>query len=151
MIPLEDKAIRKLKDKLEEGKRILNCISPDDPRRANVERGMAMLTDTLGIVNIEIPKPKDHIIDPSPCSFCGAKLDRAYSPNGHEIEPGDFSICIYCRELGVYDNDMKLRKPTEEEYIEIAGSSQLREYSKAFRRIDKAEAEKNRQGGGGEK
>jgi hypothetical protein len=34
--------------------------------------------------------------------------------------PGDFSICIKCKETLVFDNDLKLRRPTAEELNEMS-------------------------------
>jgi hypothetical protein len=52
------------------------------------------------------------------CPHCGAKLDAAtFAGKGeHTAKPGDWSICIYCTQMLVFDGDMTLRKPAEGEF-----------------------------------
>jgi hypothetical protein len=38
----------------------------------------------------------------------------------HKPEPGDISVCIACGEPSMWDEDMTLRKLTEEELTEIS-------------------------------
>jgi hypothetical protein len=58
------------------------------------------------------------------CPHCGHDLDEhaEFSGNG-DPEPGDVSICLYCRNLSLFDTGpggLYLRKPTPAEYDEIA-------------------------------
>jgi hypothetical protein len=59
----------------------------------------------------------------SPCPACGYITDAATLMNP-ELDllpnPGDFSICIKCKETLVFDNDLKLREPTTEELNEMS-------------------------------
>lgn len=50
----------------------------------------------------------------SPCWSCGKELDGATGKEGGP-SPGDFSLCVECGELNVYDDNLKLRKPTDDE------------------------------------
>lgn len=66
---------------------------------------------------------KSHEIQPQKCPFCGYTCthstgiaqDEAWSP-----EPGSRSICIKCRKVSVYGDNLLLRKPTESEHAENA-------------------------------
>jgi hypothetical protein len=61
---------------------------------------------------------------PRPCAHCGSLNDAtaAMRENGKNMRPrpGNFSICVKCGELSVYDDNLDLRKPTDDEYIEVA-------------------------------
>jgi hypothetical protein len=47
--------------------------------------------------------------------------------------PGAISICLYCLTLAVFDEDLRLRKPTEEEAKEFAKCEQIQT---AIKRLD---------------
>ena len=72
-------------------------------------------------------KPPIHRVEETACPFCGKKLD-AVSPADREEESaptsGDPSMCFGCGEWLTIDFSVPggLRKPTEAEYEEIAGS-----------------------------
>jgi hypothetical protein len=65
------------------------------------------------------------------CPFCGHVSNRAAgidtsSPAAMkagiqpiEPGPGDLALCIGCGEFAYYDDGMDLRKPTDDEYMEI--------------------------------
>jgi hypothetical protein len=57
------------------------------------------------------------------CPWCGKKLDAATGA-GHDesVTPGDISICAYCGEVMLFERDLKTRRPTELELIEIQRS-----------------------------
>lgn len=55
----------------------------------------------------------------SPCPYCGYAMD-AVSGVGHTKpaqmpQPGDYSACITCAQMLVFDLDLRHRKPTEDE------------------------------------
>jgi hypothetical protein len=53
------------------------------------------------------------------CPYCGHKL-TASTNAGRDIDPPDpgaFTICVYCAEFGVFDDNMKIRKLTATERI----------------------------------
>lgn len=63
---------------------------------------------------------------PCRCPFCGHKIDAAtpgpFEPPDAKPLPGDFSVCVGCVAIVVFDGDpLGLRKPTEEELHEVAG------------------------------
>lgn len=64
-------------------------------------------------------------IPPSNCPSCNAFINGA-SPaktnDASEPSNGDFTVCIYCAGLAVYNEDLTLRKPSEEE-MKIAASN----------------------------
>lgn len=53
----------------------------------------------------------------SPCVECGHVMDYCTGPKGNP-EPGAFTLCIRCGSLNIFDEDMKLRSPTLDEYVE---------------------------------
>ena len=73
---------------------------------------------------IKVTTPIDFSVDTklpqSQCCACGTTLDGAAGRAAPK--PGDFSICIYCGALSVFDEDLKLREPTQEEAIAFAES-----------------------------
>ncbi len=63
---------------------------------------------------------KSHRTPASKCPCCDAKLDAATGIGGDTPpDPGSFSICSYCKSLLVYDNDLALRKVTNEDLDEL--------------------------------
>lgn len=73
---------------------------------------------------------KTHIIPLSKCPFCGdKKLNRSTPVTNDEAPvPGDFTVCIKCGELLVFDLDLRLRKPTEDEKQRALGIPQITEH-----------------------
>lgn len=57
----------------------------------------------------------------SVCCECGAMLDGVSGPC--QPSPGDMTLCIYCGCLNVFDDDMLLRRPTDDEFLEAAAST----------------------------
>lgn len=56
------------------------------------------------------------------CPACGELVDGVQAINDEENplpKPGDVTICIYCGELLIFDEDGKERVPTEEEINDI--------------------------------
>jgi hypothetical protein len=57
----------------------------------------------------------------SDCPYCSKRLDAATSTEGdHRPKPGDTSFCLYCAHPLVFDESLRLRKPTAEEMREFA-------------------------------
>ena len=59
----------------------------------------------------------DYHTPESICPYCGRHTDGAAGPE--PPEPGAISICIQCYNLGIFDTDLKIRKPTVEEFGDI--------------------------------
>lgn len=57
-------------------------------------------------------------LTPSPCCECGRLLDAA-SGTGFP-KPDDFTLCAYCGSINVFNEELKLRAPTEEELFFVA-------------------------------
>lgn len=54
----------------------------------------------------------------SNCPTCGAGFDAASAVDGEDVapKPGDISVCLYCGEWLMFDDDtLPTLKPTEEE------------------------------------
>lgn len=64
----------------------------------------------------------------SPCLQCDKVLDAGMMAGGNgNIRPGALSICFYCGYLGIYDDNLKVRRLTPEELVEIRLSDQWEE------------------------
>jgi hypothetical protein len=64
-------------------------------------------------------------LPPSPCRSCGKVNDAGAWNERHGkpgLGPGDISLCWYCGEIGILDEDRKLRKLTPAELIQLQGS-----------------------------
>lgn len=56
------------------------------------------------------------------CEVCGYEFDCAsHSDEGKRPRPGDFSLCLKCGELYVFNPDMTVRVPTLAELKEMTG------------------------------
>lgn len=61
--------------------------------------------------------------NPSACSACGAHLSAATgADNDDRPNEGDVSVCITCGNITIFDENLKLRPATPEEYNEIASA-----------------------------
>ncbi len=65
------------------------------------------------------------------CLSCGKTLDAAAcidSVNGEAIapDPGTITVCIDCGHVMIFDDDLRLREPTDEEREQIASDERLR-------------------------
>ena len=59
---------------------------------------------------------KDTEIPRQQCPYCGCKQDTTSSALGdYTPTPGCYSICLNCRKVSVFGDDMQTRKPTDEE------------------------------------
>lgn len=69
------------------------------------------------------------------CYNCGKLLDMATNAGRKVFDPhpGAISICLYCLAIAVFDEDLRLRKPTEEEAETFANSEQIQT---AIKRLD---------------
>jgi len=58
--------------------------------------------------------------DESKCPVCGASLDGATDPTGDATpKAGDLSVCAYCTEFLVFNEDLTVRKMLFKELIEL--------------------------------
>ena len=73
---------------------------------------------------------------PSSCCECGNENDAASGPC--QPSPGDFSLCIACGSLNVFDNDLSLRSPVDDEIFEAAKSSEVQLLRRAILATAKA-------------
>lgn len=79
----------------------------------------------------------------SRCPQCNYKLDGSMHVHGGKSampEEGDFSVCVYCGQVLVYQSDLKLRKITREKISELMADS------KSWATIEKAQSFIRRRG-----
>jgi hypothetical protein len=62
-------------------------------------------------------KWRESHVPKSRCVECGYKMDMASCVNGGTPRSGCFSLCIRCGSLAVFDDTLRLRKPTLDEYV----------------------------------
>jgi len=64
---------------------------------------------------------KAHKMPECACPHCGHKFNAATSPTGDDRpNPGDISVCIECRKISVFNDDLTTRKPSGEELMKFA-------------------------------
>lgn len=49
------------------------------------------------------------------CPECQTKLDHATSITKDMVDSNDISLCIECGSVSIFDDDLRLRKPTKDE------------------------------------
>lgn len=78
--------------------------------------------------SFEVPKTE--------CPYCGKVNDLASSFKGKEKpEPGDISICIKCAGILVFDEELRIRRPTDSELINIQTSQSWSEVAKVIQAV----------------
>lgn len=60
-------------------------------------------------------------LKPHRCPHCGKRLNAAGTTDGADArpEPGDCTMCFGCGEWCVFADDLSLRKPSEDELVEL--------------------------------
>jgi hypothetical protein len=75
----------------------------------------------------------DTRVTESSCPNCGKRLDAALSTEGgHKPSPGDITICLDCRHLCAFAEDMGLRELTDDEVVAVAGDKRVLRAMKAL-------------------
>jgi hypothetical protein len=75
----------------------------------------------------------DRRVPESSCPNCGKPLDAAMSTEGdHKPSPGDMTICMDCRHLCAFAEDMRLRELTGDEVVAVAGDQRVLRAMKAL-------------------
>lgn len=64
----------------------------------------------------------------SKCRNCGTRIGAATHGDDASPSPFDISVCAYCRTVSIFDEDLMLREPTDNEWAEIAGHPDLARY-----------------------
>lgn len=64
-----------------------------------------------------MPMTSHEMPNPCQCLFCGYQLDMASNVPGQtsQPKPGDVTMCFKCGGFMTFDDDLVMRKPTEEE------------------------------------
>ena len=74
---------------------------------------------------------------PCPCPHCGKVLDAASPADGAASpSPGDATLCIYCGEWCVFNDELKLEKPSDDAYVEIGTNPECRRIRSAWLRME---------------
>jgi hypothetical protein len=70
---------------------------------------------------------RDHRLKPVPqCVDCDKRLDGATGVDTDDApKSGDFTVCIYCGSIMVYNDDLTLRRPSAAEAWELAGDKRI--------------------------
>lgn len=79
---------------------------------------------------------KDNVTPECTCLNCHKPLNRA-SAVAEDASPsdGDFTMCIGCGHLMIFNADQTLRNPTDEELAEIAGDERMITISNAIAKL----------------
>lgn len=73
-----------------------------------------------------------------PCPYCGAKNSAAANPQGEETpKASDLAICFYCTQVGIYEDDLTVRKMTPEEEKSILRLPEVIRYRNFLKEIDR--------------
>lgn len=67
------------------------------------------------------PGNRDYLGPDTQCPFCGSPINGHTQHGGKEgrPEPGDASVCAYCAQIAVYTAELGLRRPSDEERVEL--------------------------------
>ena len=67
-------------------------------------------------------------VPPTTCVECGTINDGAMTvgPVMHRPRAGDLSICVVCRHIAIFTEDLHLREPTIDEMLAISRQPLLR-------------------------
>jgi hypothetical protein len=77
------------------------------------------------------------------CPFCGYKVDHASSLDGkHRPSEGDISLCLSCAQILIFDEDLKLREPTPEEYKEASAMEGVKKAQRVIKMLDRSKVGK---------
>jgi hypothetical protein len=79
---------------------------------------------------------RDLRVPMSRCTNCGEENDGALGIGVDKSpRPGDYSLCIECGHLMVFDEQLKVRDPTSAELDAIAGNENLVKASNALHKL----------------
>jgi len=76
---------------------------------------------------------------PGICTTCGKKFDlaTATSKTPHCVpKAGDYMLCIGCGEWNILTADRQMRKPTDDELIEVGSNPSAKELRIAWSMLD---------------
>lgn len=76
----------------------------------------------------------DTILPAGVCCECGTKINAASNLFDKSVtpSPGDFTLCIKCGSLNVFDNNLNIRQPTIDEYCRSTMMPNLQGLRKAI-------------------
>lgn len=71
---------------------------------------------------------KDHRTKLSKCTSCGEAMDSAMNAQfgiNNVPSSGDVTVCMYCSHIMIYDDNLILRDPSNDELIDIAANKDI--------------------------
>lgn len=81
----------------------------------------------------------DTRVPESSCPNCGKQLNAAMSTEGdHKPSPGDITICMDCRHLCAFAEDMNLRELMDDEVVAVAGDQRILRAMKALGDVERS-------------
>jgi hypothetical protein len=67
------------------------------------------------------------------CPWCSEELTAATDLKDDSVPaPGDATLCAYCGEWCVFDTDLMLRKPTDNEFVALGADKTCRDLRAAW-------------------
>lgn len=81
---------------------------------------------TKPVVNLDIDTDTPDLV----CVECRYAADRTAGPR--KPEPGDMTLCCGCGSLNIFTEDMRWRRPNDEEFFEAAAHSELQAARRAI-------------------
>lgn len=69
------------------------------------------------------------------CVECDYAMDATSGPD--KPHSGDATLCIRCGSLNIFDEQMRLRRPTIEEYLEAAADRDVQRTRRAILSVSK--------------
>lgn len=80
---------------------------------------------------------KDHETPEQKCLACQHPLNRASSMvNDDAPVPGDVTLCIKCAHVMVFDENLKLREPREDEEVDIFTNREMQAIRDAIMSVE---------------
>lgn len=79
---------------------------------------------------------------PSPCCECKHVVDHTTGDGAPS--PGDWTLCIRCGSLNVFDDNLMLRSPTLDEYLDAAKNSDVQRIRRAILAVNSKPAKDKR-------
>ena len=82
--------------------------------------------------------PSEHTVPKCGCPVCDCPIDGVGNFFGDDgPRPGAVAVCMECRNVNVFAEDLTLRAPTDQELVAIAGAFEVRVMTRALARVQR--------------